>query len=94
NGLGWTLLKLGDRAAAERHARDGVEAAGDSGSLRLRAMALNLLARTVSGDEATRARARALAIAQHLEDEALAVRFEWPARRLSRIEGSSGVRHR
>ncbi len=92
NGLGWTLLRLGDRAAAERHARDGVEAAGDSGSLRLRAMALNLLARTVSGDEAARARARALAIAQHLEDEALAVRFEWPATR--RASGRPGGRSR
>ena len=72
NGLGWSRLSLGDRTRAEQHAEASVESAGDSGSLRLRAMALNLLA--ACRDDAT-LRQRALSIAQRLEDEALAVRF-------------------
>lgn len=74
-GLGWSLLKLGDRPAALAEAHTAVEAAGDGGLLRLRAMALNLLAHTAEESEAARARARAAAIAQRLEDEALQVRF-------------------
>ncbi|MEZ4433886.1 MAG: hypothetical protein R3F65_15890 [bacterium] len=76
NGLGWTRLGMGDRAAAAAHALASVEAAGDAGSLRLRAMALNLLAAASEGEAAARARARAVAIAAHLEDEALALRFD------------------
>jgi hypothetical protein len=75
NGLGWCHLLLGDRMAAQAHARASVQAAGDSGSLRMRAMALNLLAAASEGNEAERARARARAIARRLEDEALLVRF-------------------
>jgi hypothetical protein len=75
NGLGWSWLLLGDGEAARTHARASVEAAGDSGSLRMRAMALNLLAAASDGVEAERARERALAIARRLEDEALVVRF-------------------
>jgi hypothetical protein len=75
NGLGWTHLQLGERERARSHALASVQAAGDSGSLRLRAMALNLLANASEGDEAREARARARAIAQQLEDEALLVRF-------------------
>lgn len=75
NGLGWTRLKLGDRVAALRHAEASVQAAGDSGSLRLRAMALNLLAKAADGPRAQTARQRALQIAARLEDEALALRF-------------------
>jgi len=81
NGLGWSRLRLGDRAAAVEHARAGVEAAGDGGSLRLRAMALNLLAQAAEGEEAHRARTRALGIAHRLEDEALAVRLGEAPRR-------------
>lgn len=76
NGLGWTRLGMGDRAAAVAHAQASVEAAGDAGSLRLRAMALNLLAAASAGEAAARAKARAVAIAAHLEDEALALRFD------------------
>lgn len=76
NGLGWTRLGMGDRAAAVAHAQASVEAAGDAGSLRLRAMALNLLAAASEGEAAARAKARAVAIAAHLEDEALALRFD------------------
>ena len=75
NGLGWSHLSLGDRARAQTHARASVEAAGDSGSLRMRAMALNLLAAASEGEAAERAKARARAIARRLEDEALLVRF-------------------
>ena len=75
NGLGWSRLKLGDMAAAEAHARASVEAAGDRGSLRLRAMALKLLAAATEGDTSQRAMARARAIARDLEDLALAMRL-------------------
>jgi hypothetical protein len=75
NGLGWTRLKLGDADAAIRHAEASMRAAGDSGSLRLRAMALNLLAKATDGARSEAARQRALAIAARLEDEALALRF-------------------
>ena len=79
NGLGWSRLQLGEREAAEQHARASMAAAGDSGSLRMRAMALNLLAATYEAGARTQAaheaRERARAIAQRLEDEALALRF-------------------
>lgn len=76
NGLGWTRHKLGQRAAALEHARASVEAAGDVGSLRMRAMALNLLATVADGELARDARRRARAIADRLEDEALRARFD------------------
>jgi hypothetical protein len=75
NGLGWSRLLLGERERATAHARASVEAAGDSGSLRMRAMALNLLAAASEGEPAQHARERARAIARRLEDEALLVRF-------------------
>ncbi len=75
NGLGWSSLKLGDREAAVMHARASVEHAGDSGSLRMRAMALNLLAVVLEGEASDDAKRRAIGIARRLEDEALQVRF-------------------
>lgn len=79
NGMGWTHLHLGEGEAARRHALASVRAAGDSGSLRMRAMALNLLAATLEArhqhGDARQARARAQAIAARLEDEALRLRF-------------------
>ncbi|MFT5686444.1 MAG: hypothetical protein ACI8RZ_007400 [Myxococcota bacterium] len=75
NGLGWSAFKLGDRQAAVRHARASMEHAGDGGSLRMRAMALNLLARVLEGEAAESAKRRAIGIAKRLEDEALKVRF-------------------
>lgn len=81
NGLGWTRLKLGERAAAEAHARASVQAAGDAGSLRMRAMALNLLAEATRGAVSAGARQRARSIAARLEDEALALRFDGARRR-------------
>jgi len=73
NGLGWSVLSLGRREEAEQHALASVEAAGDSGSLRLRAMALKLLAAVRADDMTVLERARQ--IAAYLEDEALALRF-------------------
>lgn len=76
NGLGWSLLRLGDREGAHACAVRAVEAAGDGGSLRLRVMALGLLAATLEGREAEAVRRRAAAIAERLDDEALRVRIE------------------
>ena len=82
NGLGWSRLLQGDRAAAQAHARASVTHAGDGGSLRLRAMALNLLSAASEGtEEGALARARALDIARRLEDESLRLRFTRPGRR-------------
>ncbi len=75
NGLGHTRLRLGQRNAALEHARASVQASGDSGSLRMRAMALKLLASASEGDAASLALDRARAIAEVLEDEALRTRF-------------------
>lgn len=80
NGVGWSKLNLGDRAGAIEHARISVQHAGDGGSLRLRAMALNLLARVLPGTNGEAARARALAIARRLEDEELRVRISFTSR--------------
>ena len=75
NGLGWSRLQLGQLERARDHARASMAAAGDSGSLRMRAMALNLLAATQTDEAAARTRERARAIARRLEDEALLLRF-------------------
>jgi hypothetical protein len=75
NGMGWSQLMLGRREAAVAHARASIQHAGDGGSLRLRGMALNLLARALGGDEGEAARRRALAIAARLEDEELRLRI-------------------
>lgn len=75
NGLGHTRLRLGQRDAALEHARASVQASGDSGSLRMRAMALKLLASASEGEAASLALDRARAIAEVLEDEALRTRF-------------------
>lgn len=71
NGLGWSALRMGRRDEARKHARRSLEAAGDGGFLRLRAMALRLLAETADGPEAERARERARRIARELEDPTL-----------------------
>ena len=80
NGLAWSVFKQGRTEEALALARQSVEAAGDAGSLRMRAMALSALARFLEADEGTReaaraCRVRARAIAQQLEDEALLGRF-------------------
>lgn len=76
NGLAYALWKQGLSEEAAAFARRAAEHAGDGGHLRLRAMALNMLARIVGGPESEQARARATAIAASLDDEALQMRFE------------------
>ncbi|HEU4537518.1 MAG TPA: hypothetical protein VFS00_25540, partial [Polyangiaceae bacterium] len=68
--------KQGRRDEGAALAREACERAGDGGHLRLRAMALTMLARIVGGPAGDEARARALAIAASLDDEALRLRFE------------------
>ncbi|MDP2315065.1 MAG: hypothetical protein Q8P41_19350, partial [Pseudomonadota bacterium] len=71
-GLAWSAWKLGRADEAFAHARESIEVAGDAGSLRLRAMALNTLAHFLAGTDAgTKARARAAAIAARLDDQEL-----------------------
>lgn len=88
NGVGWSKLKLGDHAGALVHAHRSVQHAGDGGSLRLRVMALQLLARLMPESESERVRERALAIARRLEDEELLLRCR-PARPTSRRAGQA-----
>jgi hypothetical protein len=71
NGIGYARWKR-DEADAAEFARAAIEYAGDGGHLRGRAMALRLYARIASDADA---QARAVAIAQHLEDETLLGRF-------------------
>ena len=81
NGLAWCHFHLGNRQAAIAHAQNSVQHAGDGGSLRLRAMALNFLARVLPGSQGDDARQRALAIARRLEDEELRLRIQRPSSR-------------
>jgi len=66
-------------------AREASQHAGDGGHMRMRAMALNMLARIVGGEEGADAKRRAMAIANELEDEVLRLRFE--RRRGNKAEG-------
>jgi hypothetical protein len=76
SGLAYARWKQGHRDEGAALAREACRQAGDGGHLRLRAMALNMLARIVGGAEGAEARRRALGIAAALEDEALRLRFE------------------
>lgn len=76
NGMGWSRLSMGDKGAGRAHGLKSVELAGDAGSLRMRAMALNLVAAASEGAAAQAAKTRAQAIARRLEDEVLMVRFQ------------------
>ncbi|MEZ4316824.1 MAG: hypothetical protein R3F61_04960 [Myxococcota bacterium] len=87
NGLGWTLHRMGRTAEAREHARSAVETAGDAGLLRLRAMALRLLAVVSDGPEAERARERSAHIAVELDDRILRDRFERPEIPASAVQG-------
>lgn len=75
NGMAWTLRSLGRVEEARQWAERSVQDAGDAGSLRLRAMALNALAGLQKGAEAAATLARARQIARHLEDLELVFRF-------------------
>lgn len=86
NGLAYARWKQGFSEEAAAFARRACEHAGDGGHLRLRAMALNMLARIAGGPEGEEARRRAAAIAASLDDEALRMRFEkgWARERKER----------
>ncbi len=71
NGIAYARWKRGEQDAAQ-FALAAIEYAGDGGHLRGRAMALRNYGR-IAGDAETQA--RAVAIAQHLEDETLLGRF-------------------
>lgn len=75
SGLAYARWKQGFLDEGAALAREAVRHAGDGGHLRLRAMALTMVARIVGGEEGVGARGRALAIAASLEDEALRLRF-------------------
>ena len=76
NGLAYARWKQGHPDEGAALAREACRHAGDGGHTRMRAMALNMLARIVGGDEGAEARRRALAIAHELDDEVLRLRFE------------------
>jgi hypothetical protein len=75
SGLAYARWKQGFSEDGAALAREAVRHAGDGGHLRLRAMALTMVARIVGGEEGAEARRRALAIAAALDDEALKLRF-------------------
>jgi len=67
-GLAFATWRLGDNDRATALARQALEHAGDGGFVRFRAMALNMLARIVGGDEAQALRARSARMADSIED--------------------------
>jgi hypothetical protein len=73
-GVAWCVWRSGDPAGAMEHARQAYDHAGDGGFVRLRVMALNLMAGIADegADDPLRARARALA--EGLEDIELRAR--------------------
>ncbi|MEQ1505855.1 MAG: hypothetical protein ABMB14_26710 [Myxococcota bacterium] len=73
NGLAWCRWKLGRVDEALRCAERAADHAGDGGHVRLRAMALAMVARI--DPTRTDARDRARAIAASLDDEILKLRF-------------------
>jgi hypothetical protein len=72
SGLAYARWKQGERDEAATLAAQAAELAGDGGHARIRAMALQLVARITGDADAER---RALAIANQLEDETLVARF-------------------
>jgi hypothetical protein len=74
NGLAYARWKQGHREEAAELARIAVRHAGDGGHIRLRAMALQMLARIEPRER--EARARAIEMSKRLEDEALLMRLE------------------
>jgi hypothetical protein len=75
NGLAFLRWKQGRPGEAAALAREAIRYAGDGGHLRLRFMALAMLARVSDGDEAQEAGRRAAAIAAALDDETLRLRI-------------------
>ncbi|HEU4408128.1 MAG TPA: hypothetical protein VFS43_22895 [Polyangiaceae bacterium] len=90
SGLAFAHWKRGDVEGGAALAREACRHAGDGGHLRLRAMALTMLGRIVGGEEGAAARARAVAIAASLDDEALRLRFR-AGRPGQRPDGPAGA---
>ena len=86
NGLAYARFRRGDLEGALHHARLAARHAGDAGHVRLRAMALLMVARAApdrpEGDEA---RSRARAIASALEDATLLARCDASQRDRDRL---------
>jgi hypothetical protein len=80
NGIAYARHRQGDREGAIEHAWLAVRYAGDAGHVRLRAMALLMVARVARGAESDDARERARGIARALGDETLLARCEASAR--------------
>lgn len=80
NGIAYGRFRHGDAAEALRYARLAARYAGDAGHVRLRAMALLMVARVADGAEAEEARGRARAIGAALADAVLIARCEASAR--------------
>lgn len=78
NGLAYCHWKLGDVDTGIAFARLAERHAGDGGFVRFRIMALNLLARMLSGPDADAERQRAERLARLLEDEDLLRRVRVP----------------
>jgi hypothetical protein len=76
NGIAYARFRQGDAAAALEHAWAAVRYAGDAGHVRLRAMALLMVARVAPRDAGDAARDRARAIARALDDAVLLSRCE------------------
>jgi hypothetical protein len=74
NGLAYARWKQGSTDEAIALSHEAARHAGDGGHVRLRAMALGMLARIASGEEAAQARARAIAIGRRLDDDLLLTR--------------------
>ena len=91
NGVAYGLFRRGERDAALASARRAATFAGDAGHVRLRAMALLMVAR-VAGDgaEAGEARARARAIGQALADPILLARCDAADRASHRLAPEGG----
>lgn len=76
NGLAYARMRAGDREAALVHAENAARAAGDAGALRMRVMALLMLAKVKGREHAKGELARAFEISSELRDEALLARVE------------------
>jgi len=76
NGIAYGRFRHGDNAEALRHAELAVRYAGDAGHVRLRAMALLMVARVAPNAHGDDARERARTIARTLEDETLLARCD------------------
>lgn len=89
SGLSYAAWKAyRDEKKAAARAREACDHAGDGGHLRLRAMALQALARILGekNNEAKLAKSRAAAIANSLDDEALRLRFRLIPKRTAPLE--------